>query len=257
MVITFDGQVRPQRIFMAYSSLPVTKYEFPTIQCFKCCRFGHVADKCRSSERCFRCGAGHQGKNCPLTVDKAICISCRGNHDSTDQRCPEFERQKKIKFEMSDRDISYAEASKTVPSVGRFYASVAAQPQLPNQLRSQTSKINSSTQPRPTTSYKKSVPIKPRSQPITSPNRGYDQSALKQAWADFRIPQPENGCGLSHQSAEPNPSAVVQVLLTTLLKILSSPNQIPSNVSSKQYIILFPLLMKLLVNNKIHDISVY
>ena len=79
MVITFDGQVRPQRIFMAYSSLPVTKYEFPTIQCFKCCRFGHVADKCRSSERCFRCGAGHQGKNCPLTVDKARCISCRGN----------------------------------------------------------------------------------------------------------------------------------------------------------------------------------
>ena len=143
---------------------------------------------------------------------------------------------------MSDRDISYAEASKTVPSVGKSYASVAAQPQLPNQLRSQTAKINSSTQPRPTTSYKKSVPIKPRSQPITSPNRGYDQSALKQAWADFRIPQPENGCGLSHQTAESNSSTAIQVLLTTLVKILSSPNQIPTNVATSILALLTPTL---------------
>ena len=96
MVITFDGQVRTQRIYIAYSSLPISKYEFSTIQCFKCYRFGHVAEKCRSSERCFRCGEGHQGKNCSLPVEKAKCISCSGNHDSTDRKCPEFERQKKL-----------------------------------------------------------------------------------------------------------------------------------------------------------------
>lgn len=243
MVITFDGQVRPQRIFMAYSSLPVLKYEFPTIQCFKCCRFGHVSEKCRSSERCFRCGEGHQGKNCPLPADKAKCISCNGNHDSTDRKCPEFERQKKIKFEMSERDISYMEASKIVPTARKSYASVAAQPQHSHPPRSQPSSLNSSTPVRPaTTSFKKSFPIKPRSQPAASPGRGYDRSALEQVWTDFRIPQPENGCGLNHQSSPPTPSAVIQVLMTTLVKVLSSPNQIPSNVASSLLALLTPTL---------------
>lgn len=241
MVITFDGQVRPQRIFMAYSSLPVSKYEYPTIQCFKCCRFGHVAEKCRSAERCFRCGEGHQGKNCPLPIDKARCISCTGSHDSTDRRCPEFERQKKIKSEMSERDISYAEASKIVPSARRTYSSVAAQPQLPNTPTPRTSPPISSRRP-PTIPHQKPSQSKSRSHTSSPSNQGYDRSALEKVWADFRIPQPENGCGLNQQSPDNNPSAIIQLLLTTLVKLLTSPNQIPSNVASSLLALLLPTI---------------
>lgn len=34
VVLTFDGQVLPKRVFLCYNSLPVDLYIFPTIQCF-------------------------------------------------------------------------------------------------------------------------------------------------------------------------------------------------------------------------------
>ena len=135
------------------------------------------------------------------------------------------------------------EASKIVPTARKSYASVAAQPQQTYAPRSQSSLTNSSTPVRQSsTSYKKSFPIKPRSQPAVSSGQGYDHSALEQVWADFRIPQPENGCGLSHQSPTSSPSAIVQLLLTTLVKVLSSPNQIPSNVASSLLALLSPTI---------------
>ncbi|KAI8442258.1 hypothetical protein MSG28_005828 [Choristoneura fumiferana] len=44
VVLTFDGQVLPKRIFMCYAALPVDLYIYPTIQCYNCCRFGHVRE---------------------------------------------------------------------------------------------------------------------------------------------------------------------------------------------------------------------
>ena len=130
-----------------------------------------------------------------------------------------------------------------VPTARKYYASVAAQPHQTFIPRSQPSPTNSSTPVRPATiSSKKSFPIKLRSHPAASSGRGYDRSALEQVWTDFRIPQPENGCGLNHQSSASTPSAVIQVLLTTLVKVLSSPNQIPSNVASSLLAFLSPTI---------------
>lgn len=64
VVITLDGQCLPSRVSMCYNSLQVSAHNFPTIQCYLCCRFGHTKDKCRSAPRCFRCGNNHGGDAC-------------------------------------------------------------------------------------------------------------------------------------------------------------------------------------------------
>ncbi|CAF4908438.1 unnamed protein product [Pieris macdunnoughi] len=65
VVITFDGQVLPKRIFMCYNALPVEIYIYPTIQCYKCCRYGHTKVQCRSKTPiCYNCGGQHAGVSC-------------------------------------------------------------------------------------------------------------------------------------------------------------------------------------------------
>ncbi|XP_028156803.1 uncharacterized protein LOC114366544 isoform X2 [Ostrinia furnacalis] len=90
IVLTFDGQVLPKRIFMCYNALPVELYIFPTIQCYNCCRFGHTKVQCRSKARCFKCSQGHAGDTCQTDEIKASCCLCSGFHYATSKSCPEF-----------------------------------------------------------------------------------------------------------------------------------------------------------------------
>ncbi|XP_045499583.1 uncharacterized protein LOC123697202 [Colias croceus] len=78
VVLTFQGQIRPDRIYCLYNSMPVEVYQYPTIQCYKCCRFGHVRDQCRSKERCFKCSQAHLGDSCPILESDATCLHCTG-----------------------------------------------------------------------------------------------------------------------------------------------------------------------------------
>ncbi|CAF4784818.1 unnamed protein product [Pieris macdunnoughi] len=112
VVLTFDGQILPKRIFICYTSLPVDLYIFPTIQCYNCCRFGHVKSLCRSKPKCFKCGQDHSADQCSILEEDAYCCLCQGSHFATSKRCLEFDRQKAIKESMAKSCISYAEASK-------------------------------------------------------------------------------------------------------------------------------------------------
>nr|XP_049701299.1 uncharacterized protein LOC126055564 [Helicoverpa armigera] len=108
-VITFDGQVLPTRIYCCYTSLPVSQYVYPTIQCRKCCRFGHVESICRSKPRCSKCGHDHPGDGCNISEGEAFCVLCSGNHYANSKSCPELGRQKAIKNLMAEKSLSYAE----------------------------------------------------------------------------------------------------------------------------------------------------
>ncbi|XP_022828405.1 uncharacterized protein LOC111357833 [Spodoptera litura] len=131
VVLTFDGQILPKKVFCFYSALPVELYTYPTIQCFNCCRFGHTRTLCRSKPRCFRCGQDHPGDGCLVSEEVAHCINCNGNHFANNSACPELGRQKSIKALMAEKAISYAEASQVFPAVKKSYAEWNVRSTLP------------------------------------------------------------------------------------------------------------------------------
>lgn len=210
VVLTFDGQILPKKVFFCFNSLEVEPYIYPTIQCFACCRFGHTKDKCRSKPRCFRCGDDHFGDSCTVKENDVRCVNCTGAHSANSNTCPELARQKNIKKIMSDSSMSYAEASKKVPSTKISYADI---------LCSSPSR----------TSYKKTINItrKPR---VMSPSKGYDKVAHAEI---IRCPPStsDNGCALNFDNIDFNKADDTKTLITTLINLLSSLISTPSNVA--------------------------
>ncbi|XP_073946186.1 uncharacterized protein [Choristoneura fumiferana] len=230
VVLTFDGQVLPKRIFICYNALPVDLYIFPTIQCYNCCRYGHTKTQCRSKPCCYKCGQGHSGSTCDVEEDCVSCFLCTGHHFAISKQCPEFERQKNIKLSMAQSCLSYAEASKLHHPVSKPYADVLLSPP-PHQInQSQIKQPNHQTNtPTSSYSYKKTVFLKPRDKPKYQ--KGYDKSAHNDLIKEYDMPS-TSGNGTAIQKEKPNnnqPS--ISELILELIKLLSSSNIIPNNVA--------------------------
>lgn len=59
------------------------------IQCYKCWRFGHIADLCPNKVTCVNCARGH--KNCETrSAIQLRCSNCKGNHPANDRICPAY-----------------------------------------------------------------------------------------------------------------------------------------------------------------------
>lgn len=213
-VITFDGQVLPKKIFCFYTALPVEQYIYPTIQCRKCCRFGHVESLCRSKPRCIKCGNDHPGDGCSISESEAFCVLCSGSHFANSKACPEYGRQRSIKVVMAEKVLSYSEASKTVPNSSRSYADIT---------KSQSQ------------SYRKTVTLKPKTHAPLSPS--YDKAAHQLLTCTPQSSQ-HNGCALNNQHLESpvNLSSIIELLIKLLTTLMSTSNsqslQLPSNVAN-------------------------
>jgi len=64
------------------------------VQCMKCRRWGHFADKClETGDTCGTCGESHRTSTC-ANRGKLYCVSCGDNtHASWDRSCPDFIRR--------------------------------------------------------------------------------------------------------------------------------------------------------------------
>ncbi|GBP91002.1 hypothetical protein EVAR_69891_1 [Eumeta japonica] len=80
--------------------------------------------QCRSQPTCFKCGNAHVGESCTVREDEISCLHCLSRHTATRKLCPELDRQKRIKISMTEKSISYTEASKK-HSIGKSYANAA------------------------------------------------------------------------------------------------------------------------------------
>lgn len=231
VVITFDGQVLPKRVFICYNSLPVDLYIYPTIQCYNCCRFGHTKLQCRSKPRCFKCGQGHTADSCDVEEDSAICCSCSGYHFATSKSCPEFSRQKDIKKSMAQNCISYAEASKLHPPVSKSFADVVTA-SLQNQSMNKPANKQITNSQSTKHSYKKTVFLKPRSPPKLS--QGYDREAHNSLISEYDMPTPSNGVALNQSnSVNENSNMTVAEIIIALISTLTQCNQIPPSNAAK------------------------
>lgn len=216
VVITFSGQVLPSRIFMYYSSIPVENYILPTIQCFQCCRFGHVRDQCRAKPRCYRCAGDHTGASCERTP---TCLYCSGNHQATDKSCPEYKRQQAIKLVMSQESISYTDAAARFPAVRRPYSDLVMTDTSPSSksrsviLNSPCNFIENSPH-----SYKKTVTIS-RNVRTKSLDRGFDKVAHSQIISE-PVPTLGNGCAYP-TGTTPSDDNLLSHLLDTVINIIS------------------------------------
>jgi hypothetical protein len=250
VVLTFDGQVLPKRIFLCYTALSVETYIFPTIQCYKCCRFGHVKINCRAtSPRCYKCGqTGHSGESCSVEEDNISCCLCQGAHFATSKSCLEFSRQKAIKESMAKSCVSYAEASKLHPPILKMsYADALL---TSNSISSSTAgpqpEYSTSKHPQ-VNSYKKTVFIKSKSPPKL--DKGYDRVAHNSIIRDFNIPEPCNGCIIKNNSNPPNES--VADVIAALINSLSQSNYLtPTNAAS-----LIDAISKIPSNNGQHNFN--
>ena len=228
VVLTFQGQTLPQRVFCFHTSLPIETYNLPTIQCANCCRFGHIKSQCRSKPRCYRCAQSHSGEQCLISQDYATCLFCSGKHFSTDKKCPEQSRQRSIKITMSQENISFLEASASYPSVRRPYAEAAqvvyASPSAPS--------YSHPNPPIHSQSYKKTTFSNPRSKhPLP---QGYDVRS-HQALTATPVSASPNGCAFQPLQETPNDNFLETVLAMALNMISKYDDCIdclPSNVSN-------------------------
>lgn len=210
VVLTFTGQKLPSHVYCYFTSLPVETYVLPTIQCNKCCRFGHVKAQCRSRPRCYKCAQMHEGETC--SVDTPTCLFCSGSHNANNTSCPEHSRQKAIKLVMSQESISYLEASARFPQVRRPFADTVRTSPNNNILLTSPD----SNQPK-TISYKKTT-FSPR-RPIPTAIPGYNHEMHRDI---VREPDSQtlNGCALSQNTLSPNDNLVEQ-LANILVNLIS------------------------------------
>lgn len=237
VVVTFDGQVLPPKVYACYTALPVDVYIYPTVQCYNCCRFGHVKMQCRSRPRCFRCGHDHTGDSCSVEEEHIRCVLCKGLHMATSNKCLEFLRQKRIKETMAKSCISYAEASKQHAPISKIsYAdaliSSEPAPQLSNSTNTSQSYLLSQPPPQSTNiSYRKTVNIKPKTRVKSS--GGYDVSAHRAITKDYNMQQSSpNGSALKSMNKEDLSDASLKELIIALMNTLSQSKYIqPSNAA--------------------------
>jgi len=90
----FDKLIRDRQIqIMGMIAKPVSEWVFKDRpnQCFKCQKFGHSAQNCKSHKQvCLRCSNGHSHSECKVDKIKGPfkCGNCGGDHAAVDRSCP-------------------------------------------------------------------------------------------------------------------------------------------------------------------------
>lgn len=225
VVFTFDGQVLPTRIYMCYTALLVDLYIYPTVQCYNCCRYGHVKSQCRSSPKCYKCGEEHSGNSCDIDEEDYWCCLCKGHHEATSRKCLEYNRQRSIKETMSKSCISYMEAVKLHPPINKIsYADalLSTAPTVSSQHKNYPSPSPRSPNKQ---SYKKTIFLQPRSLPKMG--KSCDMAAHNEIIKNPPLPK-NQPIFKNKENDETKFSDIIQFLI----KLLSQSKTIsPSNVA--------------------------
>lgn len=115
VIVTFEGNILPSYVVINSVHFAVEPYISKVIQCYKCLKYGHVSKQCRSTKTlCTNCGK-EKLDNHKCDPKDAFCNYCKdSSHDSTSNKCPKYENQKKIKVQMSLNNIPFIDAKNKV-----------------------------------------------------------------------------------------------------------------------------------------------
>lgn len=115
VILTFLGSDIPKDVKLNLCNFPVEPYIYPVIQCYKCLRYGHTNNQCKSTDvRCKFCSGNHESHTCSQTENK-FCVFCKSDeHAPVDKKCPMYQKQLKIKHTMANKNLSFKEAESLV-----------------------------------------------------------------------------------------------------------------------------------------------
>lgn len=114
--VTFRASKLPELVKLFSCSIKVEPFYRKAFLCLNCLRYNHKAVNCRSSRRCHGCGERHESEEDYKGCSKPHrCIYCKKNHSTTDENCPERQRQNNIKSVMAHKALTFFEAKELYP----------------------------------------------------------------------------------------------------------------------------------------------
>jgi len=99
----------PSEVKVGYMLFRVKQYIPRPLRCFKCNRYGHVANHCRGKLRCSICSGEHKYSEStllPQNVPTAVAVTLRM------KICPRYQRETDIFKLKTVANLSYADACK-------------------------------------------------------------------------------------------------------------------------------------------------
>ena len=112
LILTFNSPTLPNSVKAGYLNIPVVPYIPNTLRCFKCQKFGHGQNTCRSRLTCARCGqVDHDSKTCQNDM---ACVNCKGHHFAFSRECPRWKVEKQVQQVKVEKHLSFYEARKLV-----------------------------------------------------------------------------------------------------------------------------------------------
>lgn len=134
VMINFDEEKLPERIYLGFMSYVVRPYVPPPLRCYKCQRYGHVAAVCKGKQRCARCGGEHEYGKFEQGVNPKCC-NCGGEHSAGYGGCQARQQAVKVQNVRADKGLSYAEALKRVEQETKTKEKVELAPQVRNKCQ--------------------------------------------------------------------------------------------------------------------------
>lgn len=113
VLVEFEGEVLPDRAYLGFMCYFVRAYIPRPLRCFKCQKFGHIANGCKERRRCARCGGDHGYGECGVGVQPKCC-SCGGAHSVAYGGCEVMKHEVEVQQVKVKNKITYAEAVKEV-----------------------------------------------------------------------------------------------------------------------------------------------
>lgn len=115
---SFEGNILPKYVTINSVHFTVEPFISRVVQCLKYGHIGHVYNQCRGTKTlCLNCGK-EKLEHHRCEPKDTYCIFCNINlHNSTSNKCPKYEDQKKVRTHMSLYNVPFLDAKNNVENL--------------------------------------------------------------------------------------------------------------------------------------------